>query len=808
MSANLEMAQRIRIQDSDSNLQDQFENDNFELFDYWDSKKRKDLSHPGIIATPTFGSYPEDGEHGSTNIDHSNWNPQPQPQTIPQHYDEVWNPNLNMFIRSTTTSQPNLNLQQQFGRIPQDPTLNLDFNLHSSHNQNQNLISNPNFHQVPHHLSTPIYNPPSIHNLSPNLNQRTTSQLPTPKENFNSNQVLNRYQNIVSSSPSSNPLNQYQQQQQQQPITSNPSNSSIQTPKIQIFNNNSSNINSAQSNLQFNTPNKTSNYNFPTQLQQQQHQPPSLPSNQKIFHYSESNFDIIKILSHIHFRKNPKYQLGPIDFSCPLVVTSPLEYDNPIIYVSPSFEQLTSYSQSEVLGNNCRFLQSPLGDVHKVIRGKTEPSTIEVLKNSIQSFEECQVQILNYTKTRKPFLNLLTIVPISFENDLIESGMEYYFVGFLCDLSSFSISKPIVSQRNQEIKKFQDLPQREPRITIQSETLEQPQPQSQSQSQSPLPSPSPSPSPSPYHHHEKNIKSEKDGQIKVSNKKVEGISGIDWNSRSENEFISQLTIDGIYLYISSASTKILGFPEDKIIGKSIYEFLHPNDIEKFSTLHQVMKKGQEGQPLKLSHQFRTKYGNYLFVDTTFTIFLNPISQTPQLIICQTKLNQLNESFESIQSKIDRNHTDATTLTFKKNTTPLLTSTSTSTTPSTLSCSTCFTTSSPEWRKGPQGSKTLCNACGLRYSKMKRKLRERGINSDALIESQAQKALGFEESKRKKSRLKRAPFEHETLHLEGKQLENIQESQVQVQQQPQQQSQQQQQNLSSTPNLMQDQGGNE
>ncbi|KAJ2708027.1 hypothetical protein H4R19_004845 [Coemansia spiralis] len=32
------------------------------------------------------------------------------------------------------------------------------------------------------------------------------------------------------------------------------------------------------------------------------------------------------------------------------------------------------------------------------------------------------------------------------------------------------------------------------------------------------------------------------------------------------------------------------------------------------------------------------------------------------------------------------------------------------------CKSCGTDSSPEWRKGPTGHKTLCNACGLRYAR--------------------------------------------------------------------------------------------
>ncbi|KAG1374879.1 hypothetical protein G6F61_008948 [Rhizopus arrhizus] len=36
------------------------------------------------------------------------------------------------------------------------------------------------------------------------------------------------------------------------------------------------------------------------------------------------------------------------------------------------------------------------------------------------------------------------------------------------------------------------------------------------------------------------------------------------------------------------------------------------------------------------------------------------------------------------------------------------------------CHSCRTTETPEWRRGPDGARTLCNACGLHYSKLLRK----------------------------------------------------------------------------------------
>ncbi|KAI8333120.1 hypothetical protein BC941DRAFT_435146 [Chlamydoabsidia padenii] len=41
------------------------------------------------------------------------------------------------------------------------------------------------------------------------------------------------------------------------------------------------------------------------------------------------------------------------------------------------------------------------------------------------------------------------------------------------------------------------------------------------------------------------------------------------------------------------------------------------------------------------------------------------------------------------------------------------------------CSDCGSTNSPEWRRGPLGPKTLCNACGLRWAKKNKKVKIMG-----------------------------------------------------------------------------------
>ena len=43
------------------------------------------------------------------------------------------------------------------------------------------------------------------------------------------------------------------------------------------------------------------------------------------------------------------------------------------------------------------------------------------------------------------------------------------------------------------------------------------------------------------------------------------------------------------------------------------------------------------------------------------------------------------------------------------------------------CHSCSSTETPEWRRGPDGARTLCNACGLHYAKM---MKKKGIPQDS------------------------------------------------------------------------------
>ncbi|QRV76681.1 Zf-CCCH domain protein [Ceratobasidium sp. AG-Ba] len=146
--------------------------------------------------------------------------------------------------------------------------------------------------------------------------------------------------------------------------------------------------------------------------------------------YSTSGFDMLSVITRVVTRPNPVVNLGPVDHSCSFVVVDPYTPDHEIVYCSPTFCQLTQYGPEDILRKNCRFLQSPTGQVEAGSRRiHTDHEAVVHFKEATSHHRECQVTLINYKKNGEPFLNLVTIVPITWDSDKIR-----YHVGFQADL--------------------------------------------------------------------------------------------------------------------------------------------------------------------------------------------------------------------------------------------------------------------------------------------------------------------------------------------------------------------------------------
>nr|AML78654.1 putative LOV domain-containing protein [Physocarpus opulifolius] len=100
------------------------------------------------------------------------------------------------------------------------------------------------------------------------------------------------------------------------------------------------------------------------------------------------------------------------------VISDPRIPDNPIIFASDSFLELTEFTREEILGRNCRFLQGP----------ETDQATVSKIRDAIREQREVTVQLINYTKSGKKFWNLFHLQPMR-----DQKGDLQYFIGVQLD---------------------------------------------------------------------------------------------------------------------------------------------------------------------------------------------------------------------------------------------------------------------------------------------------------------------------------------------------------------------------------------
>ncbi len=93
----------------------------------------------------------------------------------------------------------------------------------------------------------------------------------------------------------------------------------------------------------------------------------------------------------------------------PMIVTDPSQPDNPIIFCNEAFRRLTGYSDDEVIGRNCRFLQGP----------ETDRETVAKIRGNIAAGQDVAVDILNYRKDGSTFWNAVFISPVRDEAEKI-----------------------------------------------------------------------------------------------------------------------------------------------------------------------------------------------------------------------------------------------------------------------------------------------------------------------------------------------------------------------------------------------------
>ncbi|MFB6228827.1 MAG: PAS domain S-box protein [Halobacteriales archaeon] len=115
-------------------------------------------------------------------------------------------------------------------------------------------------------------------------------------------------------------------------------------------------------------------------------------------------------------RKDRAMDAAPVG----ITISDPSQEDNPLIYVNDRFTELTGYTEEEVFGSNCRFLQGE----------HTNPEPVARMREAIDDEEPVTAELRNYRKNGTEFYNRVSIAPVHGED-----GEVVNYVGFQHDVT-------------------------------------------------------------------------------------------------------------------------------------------------------------------------------------------------------------------------------------------------------------------------------------------------------------------------------------------------------------------------------------
>jgi len=302
--------------------------------------------------------------------------------------------------------------------------------------------------------------------------------------------------------------------------------------------------------------------------------------------YSQSGFDMLGALIKIGERKNPEINIGKVDLSCAFVVCDITQHDCPIVYVSDIFERLTGYTKHEVLGRNCRFLQSPDGKVRAgAHREFVDNDSVKYLKEKITARKEAQHSLINYRKGGQPFMNLLTMIPITGEDD---KEIKYY-VGFQVDL----VEKPasvaakgingmyVVDYTQGSLPKYEWKPPESVRGDITHASRDEV------------------------------------GSVLSAMKSSPGseVTKGQWDKvllENTDDVVHVISLKGLFLYLSPSCRQVLEYDAAELTGTALSSICHPSDIVPVT---RELKDTTTGAAVSIVFRIRRKKSGYTWFES-------------------------------------------------------------------------------------------------------------------------------------------------------------------------------------------------
>jgi PAS domain S-box-containing protein len=118
-----------------------------------------------------------------------------------------------------------------------------------------------------------------------------------------------------------------------------------------------------------------------------------------------------------------------------------------------------------------------------------------------------------------------------------------------------------------------------------------------------------------------------------------------------SDMVSLTDIVGTYNYVSPSVKRILGYEPKDLLGKTVYDFLHPNDLEKVTET--IQRALQTRKPERIEYRYRRVDGHYLWLEGSGDLVLSDEGQVVGAVLSSHDITERKKIEEQLRESEER-----------------------------------------------------------------------------------------------------------------------------------------------------------
>ncbi len=121
-------------------------------------------------------------------------------------------------------------------------------------------------------------------------------------------------------------------------------------------------------------------------------------------------------------------------------------------------------------------------------------------------------------------------------------------------------------------------------------------------------------------------------------------------SEQQNKFMSRHSLDWKFLFLDHRGPPIIGYLPFEVLGTSVYDYYHQDDLEKVAHCHEALIQISEG--ISCYYRFSTKGQEWIWLQTRNYITYNQWNCKPEFIVCMHQVVNYAEVRNDVNTSLN------------------------------------------------------------------------------------------------------------------------------------------------------------